>query len=386
MPLSGVHRGTLIRALTVLALALAALLAAPGARASAPRTPSPAERDAAVASMVRELGVAPDEAARRLEAQDRLAGTAERLGAALGERAAGTWIDPATGALKVNVLDDDAAERVRAAGAQPNRVAHSLPRLEQAQATLDGVEAVPGMTWAVDVPSNSLVVGIPQGQADARSDAFLATARTLGVPVQVEQTAGPAATQAFYGGEAILASGGGRCSAGFITQSSSGNQYVVTAGHCTDISSSWSGDGQTIGSTAASSFPGNDYGAIRINDPSALQAEGAVLSNGSPVDITSAGRVPVGSTVCKTGSTTGTTCGQVLRYDATVNYAEGSVGQLTEANVCTEPGDSGGPLFAGGQAQGVVSGGSTAGCGSSGFRSYFQPVDEVLSTYGLTLR
>ena len=41
-------------------------------------------------------------------------------------------------------------------------------------------------------------------------------------------------------------------------------------------------------------------------------------------------------------------------------------------------------MFAGSQAQGVTSGGSIGGCGN-GFQSFFQPADEALSVYGLTL-
>jgi len=140
---------------------------------------------------------------------------------------------------------------------------------------------------------------------------------------------------------------------------SSGNQYVVTAGHCTNIGTNWTtSSGQTIGTTAASRFPGDDFGAIRIANPAALQPQGGVLNNGAFQDITGASRVPVNSTVCKTGSTTGTTCGRVLQYNTTANYPQGTVFGLTTTNVCVQPGDSGGPLFAGTQAQGVTSGGT----------------------------
>jgi len=94
--------------------------------------------------------------------------------------------------------------------------------------------------------------------------------------------------------------------------------------------------------------------------------------------------VTVNSMACKTGSTTGTTCGRVLGYNVTVNYAEGTVFGLTRTSICTQPGDSGGAMYAGSLAQGITSGGSIGGCGS-GFRSFFQPADEALSAYGLTL-
>ena len=194
-----------------------------------------------------------------------------------------------------------------------------------------------------------------------RGAAFMATARSFGTAVRVQRT--PAAhTQAFYGGQAILR-GGSRCSAGFNTRSGSGRNYVLTAGHCTNLGGTWTtSSGQTIGPVAASSFPGNDFGAIRISSPAALDPRGGVLYNGAFRDITGAGRVPVGSSACKTGSTTGTTCGTVQAYNVTVRYAEGTVSGLTRTNICTQPGDSGGAMFAGSLAQGITSGGTIGGC------------------------
>ena len=52
-------------------------------------------------------------------------------------------------------------------------------------------------------------------------------------------------------------------------------------------------------------------------------------------------------------------------------------------NVCAEPGDSGGSWLSGNQAQGVTSGGS--GNCTSGGTTFFQPVNEILGRYGLTL-
>nr|WP_289017620.1 trypsin-like serine protease [uncultured Aeromicrobium sp.] len=67
-----------------------------------------------------------------------------------------------------------------------------------------------------------------------------------------------------------------------------------------------------------------------------------------------------------------------------MNYAQGSVYGLIRTSVCAEPGDSGGSAITGNQAQGVTSGGS--GNCSSGGTTYFQPVNEILSAYGLTLK
>jgi streptogrisin D len=309
-----------------------------------------------------------------------VAATADRLTRALGAQGAGAWLD-ASGRLTVNVLGARAAAQVRAAGATPRLVTRSMARLERVKAALDAAGNAPvGASWGVDLASNTVLVSVPAG----RGAAFVARARSFGAAVRVERT--PAAhTQALYGGQAIYR-GRSRCSAGFSTRSGSGRNYVLTAGHCTDLGGTWTtSGGQTIGPVAASSFPGNDYGAIRIGNPAALDPRGGVLHNGAFRDITGASRVPVGSSACKTGSTTGTTCGTVQAYNLTVNYGEGIVFGLTRTNICTQPGDSGGALYAGRLAQGITSGGTIGGCSQPGFRSFFQPADEALGTYGLTL-
>jgi streptogrisin D len=344
-------RGRLRPLILGLLLAVAAVLAAPAAHA-APTT-----------------GAAPSAAE-----------LAARLTRAVGAQGAGAYLD-ASGRLTVNVLNARAAAQVRAAGATPRLVTRSLARLERVKAALDAAGTAPvGASWGVDLASNTVLVSVPAG----RGAAFVAKARGFGSAVRVEQAAA-VRTHAFYGGQAIYR-GGSRCSAGFNTRSGSGRNYVLTAGHCTDLGGTWTtGSGQTIGPVAASSFPGNDYGAIRISNPAALDPRGGVLHYGAFRDITGAGRVPVGSTACKTGSTTGTTCGTVQAYNVTVNYAEGTVFGLTRTNICTQPGDSGGAMYAGSLAQGITSGGTIGGCSQSGFRSFFQPADEALSVYGLTL-
>jgi streptogrisin D len=314
-----------------LLLAVAALLVAPAASAAPSAAPSGADP----------------------------AATADRLTRALGAQGAGAYLD-ATGRLTVNVLGARAAAQVRAAGAT-------------------GTAPV-GASWGVDLASNTVLVSVPAG----RGAAFVAKARSFGAAVRIERT--PAVqTHAFYGGQAIYR-GGSRCSAGFNTRSGSGRNYVLTAGHCTDLGGTWTtSGGQTIGPVAASSFPGNDYGAIRISNPASLDPRGGVLHYGAFRDITGAGRVAVGSQACKTGSTTGTTCGTVQAYNVTVRYAEGTVYGMTRTNICTQPGDSGGAMYAGSLAQGITSGGTIGGCSQAGFQSFFQPADEALSVYGLTL-
>jgi streptogrisin C len=106
--------------------------------------------------------------------------------------------------------------------------------------------------------------------------------------------------------------------------------------------------------------------------------------SGGTVTVAGSTEAAVGASICRSGSTTGWHCGTIQAKNQTVNYAEGTVSGLTRTNVCAEPGDSGGSWLSGQQAQGVTSGGS-GNCTSGGV-TYFQPVNEILSAYSLTLR
>jgi hypothetical protein len=182
------------------------------------------------------------------------------------------------------------------------------------------------------------------------------------------------------GGNAIYTSGS-RCSLGFNVRNSANARFFITAGHCTNIGSQWrsSSGGAVIGNRTGTSFPTNDYGIVQF--VSSFTNYPGQIANGQ--DITSAGNAFVGQTVRRHGSTTGNRGGQVTALNATVNYAQGSVFQMIRTTVCAEPGDSGGSLYAGTVALGLTSGGS--GNCSSGGVTFFQPVPEVLSRYGVSV-
>lgn len=180
------------------------------------------------------------------------------------------------------------------------------------------------------------------------------------------------------GGDAIYGAAG-RCSLGFnVTNGSS--DFFLTAGHCTDLISQWyanSGLSTYLGPTTGSSFPGNDYGIVRHDG--GVSHPGTVGS----VDITSAGNAFVGQSVTRRGSTTGTRSGTVQATNVSVRYAEGVVRQMVQTNACAEPGDSGGPFYAGSTALGLTSGGS--GNCTTGGTTFFQPVTEALNKYRVSV-
>jgi streptogrisin C len=176
------------------------------------------------------------------------------------------------------------------------------------------------------------------------------------------------------GGNAYYIGSGTRCSVGFSV-----NGGFVTAGHCGRTGATTT---QPSGRFAGSSFPGNDYAYVQVN--AGNTPVGAVNNYaGGRVAVAGSQDAAVGSTVCRSGSTTGWHCGTIQARNASVTYPEGTITGLIRTNVCAEPGDSGGSLLAGSQAQGVTSGGS--GNCSSGGTTFFQPVNEILQAYGLTL-
>jgi len=77
-----------------------------------------------------------------------------------------------------------------------------------------------------------------------------------------------------------------------------------------------------LGSTAGSSFPGNDYAIVRYTN-TGITASGVVdLYNGSSQDITTSGNAYVGESVRRSGSTSGVHSGTVQALNVTVRYSE----------------------------------------------------------------
>lgn len=231
--------------------------------------------------------------------------------------------------------------------------------------------------WYLDPATNSVVVST----TDDNSARTFATGMHA---VRIQHvSARPVPLSDLHGGDTITTSEGGRCSVGF-NAISGGIRYLITAGHCTKLGGTWSGpDGQPIGPVAKSSFPGHDYGLVQVASPTWEQTHEVDADRGY---LNVAGSTPaaVGDRVCLSGSTSGFHCGRVEAVGETVNYGNGDVVTgLTKTSVCAEAGDSGGPFMSGNQAQGTLSGGS-GGCLLGG-ESYFQPIQEVLRSYGLTL-
>ncbi|MGQ5640052.1 MULTISPECIES: S1 family peptidase [unclassified Streptomyces] len=238
---------------------------------------------------------------------------------------------------------------------------------------------IPGTAWAVDSKNDRVVVTVDSTVSKAEIAKIKQQAGANAGALTIKHTPGKF-NKLISGGDAIYG-GQYRCSLGFNVHSGS-TYYFLTAGHCGQVASTWysnSSHTTVLGTNVGYSFPGNDFALVRYTN-SSVSHPSAVGSQ----SITSAATPSVGQTVYRRGSTTGTHSGRVTALNATVNYGGGDVVYgLIQTTVCAEGGDSGGPLYAGTVAYGLTSGGS--GDCTSGGTTFFQPVTEALSYYGVTL-
>ncbi|HEX6075384.1 MAG TPA: S1 family peptidase [Micromonosporaceae bacterium] len=417
----------LIRGLVTGTSILVLALGSAGAAAAAPDAADNARADRVVsdglspevlAAMQRDLGLSAVAAKRRLAQQStaiRADGVLrDRLGSAFG----GSWFDAQLGRLVVGVTDPALSAQVRATGAEARTVRHSEATLRAIIAKLDKLAgkpegagrataagkrqaAVAGLVgWYVDPASNSVVVtalrGAPRPPVldELDSDA-----------VRVRYTdAAPKPTDPYIDGGDAIYLGGGRCSVGFNLRNGSGQGFILTAGHCGTANTAVSGhDGNGIGPVVASFFPTWDDAIIRNDNPGywiqGPWVDTAPSEGSSVIVITGYSDAPVGTSMCKSGSTTGYTCGTITAKDETVTYGGGqTVYGMTRHDACVEPGDSGGSNFTGSSAEGVTSGaqlywdGSRYRCGQVfGYPNvgWYFPIADSLAyytpAYGLNL-
>ncbi|GGS89998.1 protease [Streptomyces violaceus] len=298
-------------------------------------------------------------------------------------RTAGSWID-SSGRPVVAVTDEKAAAEVKRAGAQAKMVAHSMSDLKSATSTLRSAPRVSGTSWSLDYQKNQVVVRGDSTVSSSDWSRMTEVAEGIGGFVRMERTEGTFTTR-INGAEPILSTAG-RCSAGFnVTDGTT--DYILTAGHCGPDGSVWFSDDRgrdQVGTSLKGSFPGDDYSLVKYDSGRAGKgAEVVAVGEGEGVRITGVADAEVGEKIFRSGSTSGLREGEVTALNATVNYPEGTVTGLIETNVCAEPGDSGGPMFADGIALGVTSGGS--GDCAAGGTTFFQPVTKALTELGVKL-
>jgi streptogrisin C len=348
-----------------------------------------------IAALQRDLHLDAAQATQRLAREEAAGHTERTLRTALGTRFGGAWLADDTGTLVVAITDPSLASRVRAAGAVPTIVKHNASELATTKSTLDKAArpapaSVPG--WHVDAATNSVVVNAHPNALPAAHEFIKASGVDPTLVRIITSTDTPRLLDrvplGIYGGDRLTVPLGS-CSLGFTILN-----YVqhfngwVTAGHC-----GRTGDPATPGTSGAtgtfrgSVFPGNDHAMISHDNydfdfgPFGMPAVND--GNGGGVRVEGLTEAPVGAVICRSGITTGWRCGHIQAKNVTVNYIQGAVFGLTQTTACAEPGDSGGPYMAGGQAQGTTSGGS--GNCTFGGTTFFQPLNPILRAYQIKL-
>ncbi|MEB3369332.1 S1 family peptidase [Saccharopolyspora mangrovi] len=328
-------------------------------------------------AMQRDLGLTEQQALDRLQLESAAQRTESNLRGALADSFGGAHFDSATGKLVVGVTDAARSEQVRAAGAEVRQVAFSAKQLS---GVVDGLNASKAQApksvtgWYASSKQNAVVVTVKPGAAAEAAQFAQATGAPAGAVQVVESQEQPKTLMDVVGGNAYYIGSGARCSVGFAVDGG-----FVSAGHC-------GGAGDTTtepsGTFEGSSFPGDDYSYISVGPDDTPQPAVNNYSGGTQA-VAGSTEAAEGASICRSGSTTGWHCGTVQAKNQSVQYEQGTVEGLTRTDVCAEPGDSGGSFISGDQAQGMTSGGS--GDCTSGGTTYFQPVGEALSAYGVSL-
>ncbi|MFB9908218.1 S1 family peptidase [Allokutzneria oryzae] len=351
------------------------------------------------------LGVSPGAAAARLDSEGV---QQQRLTELHGSGAAVDGAFFVNGQLTVNTADKATSAKAKAKGLSVRTGARGAAALERVSADLDKAASLhrpDGVnSWAVDLAADVVTVTVREGQRSASTQKFLAEAAKHGSAVRVETTTERLAPTAdVYPGSKMTfsAAGGGWCSVGFGARNSAGQRFLVTAGHCVEgLPDLYLGSTHFAKATGTRFGIGQDsvdMGVARVDTEDRIMTSVGTWGAAGLVAVRGANRAAVGSTICKSGATTGWTCGNIKSYNVTVTYTDPNGGPQTvvrglgSSSVCTAGGDSGGAYISGNQAQGMTSGGpmnqtcTFNGGNIPGKSSYFQPLSDALSYYGLSV-
>jgi putative cell wall-binding protein len=350
----------------------------------------------------------------------------------------------------VPMVDVRVADFVAEAATLPPQLEQALERdaglsgaewLAQAEASAVGVEVVDALRDHVDVRDArldglDLVVTVGTAAEAAVVESVGARAELGAAPERVGDTEGLEPAADLRGGMPYLfpeGAGSYRCSIGFVgLDIVTDATQIMSAGHCEGdpgtarramtidrpviSGGSASAPYQTIGNAGfhiTNDYPNPDYPSeLTYYDFGVTSVTGAGwtpkpeivtwggTTSGAPLDsaplvIRDAGPALAGATVCKSGATTGWTCGAITRVDV-VEYIGGGPGTCAvpadgdycvgavEASICVRGGDSGGAAVVGSRAVGITSAASNAGvssCAVSGNIGIFTTLYSVNPAY-----
>lgn len=314
-------------------------------------------------------------------------GAAHNIADRLGDsHTAGIYLDQ--GRFVITVTDGQTADAVKDAGAIPKQVAYDGVYLDSIKQKLDATFRTPGTTWGVDVPANQVIVRANSTVSEANFTALSDFIAPYGTAARIERIGGQTTKTELSGinGGDYINNATTQCSYGFTVQKKTDPSYkaIITAGHCTiNPGNDWyKSDGNYIGYTIGHNVAnGNDFGLIRAYNFDHVTYYGNVeAQNGQAQDIAYSRDSRIYEHVCTSGYRSGFACGLVGAKNQTINWDDGSPQStgMDVANICRNHGDSGGPLYDGDAALGILVGSNDGSC-----YSYYQPVNEALDWYGM---
>jgi streptogrisin C len=380
------RRAAMIGSAALLLIAPGAALAHAEPSAPAPATALPADL---VAAIQRDLGLSPAQYLDKAEAGQKLVEFANTMRGKFPESFAGAWLDPA-GSPLIGLADGPDKAAARAAVEAAGYKVKDLPRSERALRDQLGhmnswIEKLPAPLSglisgaAIDTVNNDVVLRVQntaEGQGLQLPD-FLESARVVLAPALGSSappvTESPVAADARLGGDAYAAEnadGAFRCSLGFNGTDGSGRAVNISAGHC-DPNRDAAGTGAAsiafethgaefgdrFGTFAKSTVEGLDYSVIKIDDAASKRFENNFVRapGANPVPITGTADPVVGAPVCKSGLTTGFSCGTINSVNQIVDVGTRTLKNGFTANICALQGDSGGAIVTGTRALGISS-------------------------------
>lgn len=360
---------------TVLIGCLLATVTVTTVHSSAAAAPAgPADQATAAAAY---LGSTPEQATRFFEIQNADLDALERLRRLTADTDGAFFKN---GQATVNVTSPRAARLATGLGLTPRTAARGQRALDALGARIRAVLQKRGLagsaTLEVDVAGQGVVVNVRPDKRVQGDPVWSSVASLAGVRVQPGGAGYAVPTALHYAGRGMRlyssSSGSfvGDCTQGF-GGTLNGDRVMMTVGHCVEgIGTVRDADTGYLGARIAGAFNAgslsDDVGVIQL---STLADSYTNIDTHVGTHVVQGWRSPVaGMTVCKSGTTTGWTCGDVGTHRAAyeVEYCSvwflggcvvsTPVRDLWSMTACTRPGDSGGPIMSGDYAIGLVSG------------------------------
>lgn len=378
-------------------LAAAATMLATSASARA-QEPAIQSSEAALAQdaaeYARMFGTTPEEAARRLRAQEASVAVTDRIAAEQAERLAGisvehwpefrilvrlTGSDPV--ADEAVVIDGLTVPVVYRTGATATRAQLSAALTAHQAEMAAQLPHPPGI--GIDLSVGAIVVSASRSDVDALGAIPIAErlAAIAGVPVRVRGD-GVTVQMAAEGGARVTGTNPGdprryACTTGFVVTDGE-RTAITTAAHCPDALDYVGADGTRTSLPFVGQW-GWGYQDVQINGGDVAMAPSFFADSAKSELRQVEGRRALSSTragdfVCHRGERTGYSCAtvQLVEFAPAGALCGGRCTPtwVTVAGPNCKGGDSGAPVFLGGRAFGIVKGGSYRPDGSCGFYFY----------------